>query len=127
MQNGEGWLMDPATRDYQIDGGSPVVDTSLKMPIYFRTMIPRTRWMYAPNPKYGSDFWAYRDRLSQSSGAIAEAIETRALQPLIEDGRAVSIDVAVDTVERAGITLDVKALDAAGQQSRLPNLVPVPL
>src|SRR4051812_27477573 len=86
MRNGQGWLMDPHAKDYEQDLGAPVLDASLKMPIYFRTMVPRTQWLYAPNNLYGSDFWTKNRKQIQGTTTAMKAIQQRALRPLLQDG-----------------------------------------
>ncbi len=127
MTNGESWLIDPETRDYVQVKGNPVVDRSLKMPIYFRTLVPRTRWLYAPDTKYGSDFWAYKDRQTPNAAGTAQAIERRAVAPLLDDGRAIDIQVTTINDPRNGVQLTVTALDASGQQTSELTLAPIRL
>ncbi len=125
MKNGESWLMNPGTRDYEQSGGSPVIDKSLKMPIYFRTLVPRTRWMYAPDNTYGSDFWQYKNKQGPNAPSVVESIEQRALQPILDDGRALRIDVSPINDPRVGIQLNVTARDASGEDVEVSALRPI--
>lgn len=122
--NGESWLMNPETRDYEQEGGKPVVTRSLKMPMYFRTLVPRRRWLYAPNDDYGSDFSTFRAKQSDGGAVSAQAIERRALQPLIADGRALDIDVEAST-ETGGVVITARAVEANGTETELTGLRPI--
>lgn len=122
--NGESWLMNPATRDYEQQGGKPVVTRSLKMPMYFRTLVGRRKWLYAPDDSYGSDFASFRGKQNEAGAVTAQAIERRALQPLIADGRALEIDVTV-TPERNGLVINARALEANGTETELNGLRPI--
>lgn len=112
--NSESWEIDPATGDYLQKDGSPVVTTSLKMPAYFRLKVQRTRWLHAPDVNYGSDFWTRRTRLTNNEPTIAKTIGTRALAPILLDGRAQSIDTVVESVKRNRIQLVSKLKDSTG-------------
>lgn len=125
MRNGESWKLDPETRDYEQEDGAPVIDLTLKMPIYFRTMVPRTRWLYAPDTRYGSDFWQVKTKQGANSPALVQGIQERAVQPIIEDGRASEITVTPSALARQGIALDVKAVDSSGKEQELKALVPL--
>lgn len=122
--NGESWLMDPATRDYSQDGGAPVITRSLKMPMYFRTLAPRKRWLYAPDDNWGSDFHLLHTKNGPNAGPAAQAIERRALQPLIEDGRALDVSVGVSQ-QRGGLVVDARAIEANGTETELTGLRPL--
>jgi len=95
MQKHYSWLINPVTGDYDLAGGNPQRDTSLQFPAYARLKVRRGAWLYSPNTDYGSDFGTVRKR-SSTTPALLESIGTRALQPLLDDGRAT--DVAFSTV-----------------------------
>ena len=61
------WSLDPATGDYVLNGGAPVQITNLQIPAYYRWKIKRTRWLYAPNNKYGSDFFMLKKNISSDN------------------------------------------------------------
>lgn len=123
--NGESWLMNPDTRDYEQEGGKPVVTRSLKMPMYFRTLAPRNRWLYAPDDRWGSDFYQFHTKLTADAAALAQATERRALQPIIEDGRAVDIEVSATAEGRSGVVINAKSIEANGNESELTGLRPI--
>ena len=125
MRNGESWQIDPETRDYEQEDGAPVIDLTLKMPIYFRTRAQRTRWLYAPNTRYGSDFWQIRTKQNANSPALMQGVQERCLQPILEDGRALEITVTPSAMARQGIALDVKAVDSSGKEQELKALTPI--
>lgn len=87
------WKINPDTGDYIMEKGAPVEDPSLNFPIYARYRIRRNTWLYAPDTEYGSDFHLIKKR---HSGTIARSMITtseRALQPLLDDGRATKLEV----------------------------------
>jgi phage gp46-like protein len=81
------WLINPQSGDYEISRGNPIRDESLQFPAYARLKIQRQSWMYAPDADYGSDFSTVRKRTA-TTPTLLQSIGTRALQPIIDDGRA---------------------------------------
>lgn len=121
MANNISWQMDPITGDYVLDStGSPTVSNDLKTPAYFRLAINRTRWMYAPDAKYGSDFYLLRRKHAGNDGTKAQSIAERALQPMIDDGRASGISVTLTSQTRGTASLAVVIEDNQGRQSTVP-------
>lgn len=92
-------LIDPVTGDYEIVNGNLVRDESLKFAAYARLKIQRTKWMYAPDSDYGSNFGLVKKR-SNNASPMLQNIAEKALQPLIDDGRAV--DITVDVLPSQG-------------------------
>lgn len=112
MQN---WLINPDTGDYVLENGKPVETNSLQMPAYFRLKIKRQSWMYAPDDKYGSDYFTVKKRPTSNSNARMESIGANALQPLIDDGRASEIELTTTQNVRNATGLEVKITDASGE------------
>lgn len=108
------WAIDPSTRDYRISGGSPVQDATLVTPAYVRLKTRRTQWLYAPNPQYGSDYFRMHRRLPLKEVARLPDLASKALQPLIDDGRAASVTADVAQTVRGAATVNVKIIDAQG-------------
>jgi len=118
------WNIDPTTRDYVIENGAPVLTTSLTVPAFIRLRTKRTRWLYAPNKEYGSDFYLIqKNHTTQDAGGL-EATAARALKPLVDDGRASQIDVNSAVSYRNAAGLEIKILDAQGNPDNL-NLNPI--
>lgn len=111
----QSWKVDPHSGDYVLEGGAPVETNSLQMPAYFRLKIKRKTWLYAPDDKYGSDFYTILKRPATNAGQRLENIATAALKPLTEDGRANRIDVETDTLTRNGAGMKTTIVDASGQ------------
>lgn len=114
------WVINPKTGDYVMTNGSPTDDDSLIYPAYYRVKIDRTRWMYAPETSYGSDFWTVKKRFGPNDVNSGVNIAERALQPMIDDGRA--SDIAIDFLTPRGrndIELQVNITDAKGEQQTL--------
>jgi len=95
------WFIDPANGDYVLQNGNPIKDESLQFPAYARLKIKKAGWMYAPNADYGSDYSTVRKR-TNTSQTLLESIGKKALQPLIDDGRALDIKFELDQSSRNG-------------------------
>lgn len=116
MQN---WDLNEKTGDYLMSGGSPVQTDSLRIPAYMRLKIRKGGWLYAPDTKYGSDFWLVQKRQTSRDTSSIENAAARALQPIVNDGRASRIDVDNDAVSRNGVGLKCNLYTASGHQEQL--------
>lgn len=125
MRNSESWLIDPATKDYVLDGGKPVITTELTMPVYFRTMVPRTRWLYARDNNYGSDFWREKTKQNSNTPRRLEAVQARCIQPIIDDGRALEFEITASAAPRQGVALNVRIVDPAGNEQEIRGITPI--
>ena len=96
-----------------MSGGSPVQDETLNTPAVIRLLVPRTQWMYAPDSKYGSDFYAAHVRIKDT--AQLEEISNRALAPLVNDGRAIEAVSTTTDAKRGAVELSVEITDAEGE------------
>lgn len=96
------FLINPKTGDYILKNGTPVRDETLQFPCYARLKIKRNSWLYAPDSDYGSDFSQVRKRTATTT-TLLESIGTKALTPLITDGRAVDMAfTSTDSSPRVG-------------------------
>ncbi len=111
----QSWKIDPSTGDYVIENGSPVETDSLTIPAYFRLKAKRGRWLNAPDTNWGSDFYTITKRPSENANQRLENIAVSALQPLVDDGRADSVEVNVLTASRGSAGLETKIVDASGE------------
>ncbi len=111
----QSWNIDPTIGDYINSSGAPEQTDSLQVPAYFRIKIKRTRWLYAPNDKFGSDFYTVMKRPSDNGNKKMEDIARNALQPLLDDGRAQQVDAKVTQNVRGGTALTVTIKDASGE------------
>jgi len=112
---GQGWMVDPITGDYVMSGGSPVQSNSLVLPAYYRLKTKRTKWLYAPDNEYGSDYYTVLKRPASNSNTKLENIGAVALQPLVDDGRAKSVELTVTQNTRGGTELKTAIVDASGE------------
>ncbi len=110
----QSWNMDPHKRDYVMDNGAPVETNSLQVPAFFRLRIKRKQWLYAPDTRFGSDFYTVLKRPSQNAAQRLENIGSAALQPMIDDGRADSVTVTADVFNRNGVSMTTDIVDASG-------------
>lgn len=108
------WVIDPATGDYVMQNGAPVLSADLTYPAYYRCKIPRKKWLYAPDSNYGSDFATQYKQIS-SNTSVLEAIATRAMQPIIDDGRAAAISVTTLQRSRTGTQLQTDITPVVGE------------
>lgn len=117
-------VIDPVTRDYVMSGGKPVETSELTAPAYIRLKVPRTKWLYAPDDKFGSDFYLQKKHQTTADASSIENVAARALQPLVDDGRAVQIDVTAKSVQRGAASMNINITDAQGDPSSL-SLEPI--
>lgn len=115
----QNWDLDPEKGDYLMQGGSPKQTDSLKVPAYFRLKVKRNRWMYAPDRDYGSDYYTVAKRPSSNANTRLENIGAVALQPLVDDGRASSVELNVVQNTRNNVGLQVKVVDASGEEESM--------
>lgn len=109
------WNVDPDTGDYVMDAaGKPVNNNDLKTPAYFRLTVGRTRWLYAPDTTYGSDFYLFKKKHLSNDPSTLEAVAQRALQPMIDDGRASAVTVNTTDAKRYQSDESVQITDAQG-------------
>lgn len=114
------WKIDPKTGDAIMENGSPVEDDSLIYPAYYRLKVRRTQWMYAPDTEYGSDFYTVKKRFNPNEVVSLTNIAESALAPMVEDGRASSVEANFLTpAGRNDVQLSVTIIDAQGQPQTL--------
>ncbi len=114
------WQIDPSTGDYVMSGGAPVETASLQNPAYVRLKVKRKTWLYAPDEAYGSDLYLIKKRRTDGSqNSLVENTAARALQPLIDDGRASEINVTTTQAARNGVGLEVDLTDAEGNSDQI--------
>lgn len=100
--------IDACKRDYELDEfGNLKIDKGLGTPAFFRLRIPRNQWLYAPNTQYGSDFYLFQKNPTTGTGRAFVNTGDRALQPLIDQGRADNINVELTERSRNGVGLEV--------------------
>lgn len=109
------WNLDPITGDYIMSGGAPVETDSLQVPAYFRLKTKRKQWLYAPDDKFGSDYYLIKKRPATNAAQRLENIGSAALKPLTDDGRASSVEVTTDNFTRNTASLTVTITDATGE------------
>jgi phage gp46-like protein len=113
------WKIDPDTGDYEIDDtGKPVRDESLLTPAYIRLKTPRKGWMYSPDRDFGSDFSFTNRRLKQTP-TLVRNVATRALAPMVTDGRALEIFIDIVQAVRHGVEIKIDMRQADGKNATL--------
>lgn len=111
----QSWTVDPTDGDYVMTNGQPEQSDSLKIPAYFRLKTKRGKWLYAPDEKYGSDFYTVVKRPSENANRRLENVALAALQPILDDGRAAEIDATITVNTRGKSEMAVTIVDAAGE------------
>lgn len=112
--NSESWKINPSTGDYVMENGSPVPETGLEFNSYLRLKTQRGQWLYAPDRNYGSDIHLIKRNNTVRSSSAVETAAGKALEPLVNDGRAAAVNVETAAASRHGIGIEVKVLDNAG-------------
>lgn len=115
----QGWKINPNSGDYIMEGGAPANTESLQLPAYYRLKINRNRWLYAPDNNYGSDLYLIRKNQTTKDASFVESVMARALQPIVNDGRARTIDVTATVRARHAVGLETKIEDAQGKVETL--------
>jgi phage gp46-like protein len=114
------WQVDPKTGDYLMTNGSPIDDPSLIYPAYYRIKVSRTRWMYAPNDRFGSDLYTVKKRFTVNDMNPVNNLVSRALQPIIDDKRAKSVSVEIQApFGRNDVEMAVTIVDSQGKPQTL--------
>lgn len=114
------WQIDPKTGDYIMTNGRPTDDSSLIYPAYYRIKVSRTKWLYAPDVNYGSDFWTVRKNFTSQDASKLANLADKALQPITDDGRASDIEVDIlSSRGRNDAQLSVQITDASGKTDTL--------
>ena len=120
MSNSHSFKINPVTKDYELDSkGKPIIDKSLKTPAYFRLTIPRTKWMY-----YGSDYYLAKKNLTGSYASNVTKIADKALEPLIDSGRAIDITTSLEERSRHGAAISIKIQESLHSKEDI-SLIPV--
>lgn len=101
----QNWNIDPVSGDYVLVGGAPEQTDSLNIPAYFRLKIGVDTWLYAPDSNYGSRFSAIKKRPTGRDTSKIENAAAVALQPIVDDGRALSITVETTGANRNNVSL----------------------
>lgn len=116
------WAIDPITGDYLQENGAPIPSEDIKYRAFNRLKIPRGGWLYAPDDVYGSDYHLAKKRFNGGDLGGLTDIGERALQPLIDDGSAVRVDVSFDSEQqilRNNAALDFNIVDRQGKIQEL--------
>ena len=118
------WNLDPTTGDYVMTNGAPQQTDSLLVPAYIRLKTPNTKWQYAPDTTYGSKFYTIKKRPSENGNQQLENTAVEALQPMVDDGRALSATAQVVTFSRSSAGMNINLVDASGgeQEQTFPSL-----
>lgn len=128
------WDLNPVTGDYINVGGRPQETNHLTVPAYVRLKAPRqglkkkdgepSGWMYAPDAKWGSTFFDKAGTRVSSRGITEmEQIAAVALQPLLDDGRAMRITEQVLVTSRGAFGFQA-SIEEVNDQSQviIPSL-----
>lgn len=122
----QNWNLDPKDGDYIMKGGAPEQTDSLRIPAYFRWKIPQGSWLYAPDPGYGSRFRTIGKKPPGGDLTPIEQAGSSALQPLLDDGRAMAITVeATNSINRNGANIGARIERSRGlfDNLEIPALV----
>lgn len=115
----QSWNINPASGDYINDNGVPEETDSLLVPAYFRLKTKRTQWLYSTDDTFGSDFYLQKKRKSGQDASAIESVGSRALQPLIDDGRASEVTVTATVASRNAVGMETEIIDARGEPEQI--------
>lgn len=113
------WRIDPMKKDYALINGAPDQTDSLTIPAYIRMKVHRSKWLYAPDATYGSNFHAVQKRNSTEDASFLENMAADCLQPLLDDGRAREITVTTELVTRNNVGMKIEIVDANNQKQQI--------
>ena len=121
------WIINPETGDYVMTNGKPTESESLLYPAYYRTKIRRGAWMHAPDSRYGSDFGNISQRFNGRDLPTLANIQKQALQPMIDDKRAIAVDVTYDGTQQgirnnSALKANITSADGTTETLLLPPL-----
>ena len=113
------WNLNPETGDYVLVGGAPENVETLKIPAYIRLKTKRQKWMYAPDLNYGSDLYLIVRKKNGETSSQVEDTSAKALQPIVDDDRATSIEVETTQEARHALGLKITVTDAGGRTENI--------
>jgi phage gp46-like protein len=119
------WI-NPVTGDYELLDGAFTRDpgNGLANAVYIRLMTPLgSYWGDAALGSRLHELQREKDLLRVS--VLAKQYSEQALQPIIDDGRARSIDVTVEQLHNGRLHLLIEVVDAAGQRITFKHPVKV--
>ncbi len=118
--------VDPITRDYAYTAGAFARDPAagLANAVYLRLMTPLGS--YWADAMLGSRLHELqREKDVARIGVLARQYAEQALQPILDDGRAVAIDVTVEQPKNSRLLLLIEVTDAAGRKRTFQHPVKV--
>jgi phage gp46-like protein len=118
--------INPRTRDWEMDADGFLVSTnSLAQAGYIRLTAHFGEWMH--DTTLGSTLFDLNAKAETTGESEVVRRAERALQPLIDDGRASSVTVKLLESTRYGRAIDVTIVDARSNEAvRFPFFVQVP-
>lgn len=121
----DAWI-DPATGDYVIEQGAAKRDPAagLANAVYLRLMTPLGAWWAAPN--VGSRLHELlRSKDLARVAVLARQYAQTALAPIVDDGRATSIEIATEQPGNGRLHLVITVLAASGERLTFQHPVQV--
>lgn len=110
------WI-DPVTGDYRIEAGAPLRDAAggLANAVYLRLMTPLGA--YWAQPDVGSRLHELaRTKDLARVAVLARQYAEQALQPLIDDGRALAMEVSTERPRNGRLHLRIQVQAASGER-----------
>lgn len=107
--------IDPATGDYVVENGRLIETDDLRVAAYFRLRTRKQLWLYADDDQFGSTFYLMMTRAGFRSPRLLENVARDALAPLIDDGRASTIEVRATDQNLTRTLLEVGIINSEGK------------
>jgi phage gp46-like protein len=112
------WDRDTKTGDYKQANGSPVNTDKLTLRAWHRIKIKQGKWLYAPDPSYGSLLHTVKKQ-TVDSAALEERLCVQACQPLVDEGSADRVTAQTIATQRGGSALMVTVVDEQNEPQDL--------
>jgi phage gp46-like protein len=112
---GTQWDRDTKTGDYKQANGSPVNTSALSLRAWLRLKIKQGKWLYAPDPSFGSLLHTVKKQ-TVDSVALEERLCVQACQPLVDEGSADRVTAETVATEHGGSAILVKIVDDQNEE-----------
>lgn len=118
--------IDPVTRDYVLENGSPIPSDRVEEASYFALAIPQDKWVHGV-PGQGSLLYTLQN--AKRSGAIEQQFAAYAMDAInsqvVAVGKATAVKVQNIAASRTGTSNKIEVIPAATQLSEQLNFVSV--
>lgn len=108
--------IDTVTKDYIPLNGQIQNSNQLEAQIYQLIQTPKTKWLYAPDSNYGSDFYTLLNQRQRLSKSQILQLVTSALDPLTSTGELTLTSLTVPVLTLGTVNIDIEGVDSSGEK-----------